>query len=361
MGDPDMMMRCTVCTCLATRVTSASGFLCCDGENSKLRSRQAGKRVCGAPHASANPHLYTHTPRLLHPPNTACANPPPSPRTNPPDLVAFVQHHIAPLDIQQLPPLQPHGFVGGEQDAGAALHTPAGPEGDRWCDGRHARMAALTLTGQRSFPLPLAKITAPPVPFQAVSRGEFPATPTCPISLMMRVREGRLAAPAPDRAESCSSATRKSGHQARSSRSHWRSTVAGQTMRVGRKRPLWCRPARKAMIWRGGRGTARVWKGSVGGWVGGWGACHQGGGDQACTEVCGHAGLALQPPRIAPHPPGSSSPAPSRHLHLAESSEHIRKARTSGRWAAAVRATRPAGTQQAPPAGAATSPPICHP
>lgn len=37
---------------------------------------------------------------------------------------------------------------------------------------------------------------------------------------------------------SCSSSTRSGGYHARSSRSHWRSTVAGHTMRHGRQRPL---------------------------------------------------------------------------------------------------------------------------
>lgn len=54
-------------------------------------------------------------------------------------------------------------------------------------------------------------------------------------------------------------------HHARSSRSHWRSTVAGQTTREGRNSPEWCSPPRKVITWRAaGRPEG------VGGGVGVW-------------------------------------------------------------------------------------------
>lgn len=53
----------------------------------------------------------------------------------------------------------------------------------------------------------------------------------------------------PLRALSCIMTTRKGGYQSRSSRSHCRSTVAGHTIRLGRKLPLACRPARNTAIW----------------------------------------------------------------------------------------------------------------
>jgi hypothetical protein len=57
-------------------------------------------------------------------------------------------------------------------------------------------------------------------------------------------REGRTAPP--ERWLSCSTTTRKGGHQRRSSRSHCRMTVAGHTIRLGANlRECW-RPARKA-------------------------------------------------------------------------------------------------------------------
>lgn len=60
-------------------------------------------------------------------------------------------------------------------------------------------------------------------------------------------REGRGAMPA--HWDSCRTMTRKGGYQRRSSRSHWRSTVAGHTMMEGRKRRLWCNPARNTASW----------------------------------------------------------------------------------------------------------------
>ena len=47
-------------------------------------------------------------------------------------------------------------------------------------------------------------------------------------------------------ADSCRMTTLKAGYQVLSSRSHWRSTVAGETMRVGRKSLEWCSPAKNA-------------------------------------------------------------------------------------------------------------------
>jgi hypothetical protein len=49
---------------------------------------------------------------------------------------------------------------------------------------------------------------------------------------------------------SCSSITRSGGYHVRSSPIHCRSTVAGATTRLGRHKPLWCRPARYAMTWK---------------------------------------------------------------------------------------------------------------
>ena len=58
------------------------------------------------------------------------------------------------------------------------------------------------------------------------------------------LREGRGARPA--RWDSCRMMTRKGGYHRRSSRSHWRNTVAGHTMMDGANWPLWCSPAKKA-------------------------------------------------------------------------------------------------------------------
>ena len=59
------------------------------------------------------------------------------------------------------------------------------------------------------------------------------------------LREGRAAVP--ERWLSCSTMTRKGGYHSRSSRSHCRMTVAGQTMSEGANLREWCRPARNAV------------------------------------------------------------------------------------------------------------------
>lgn len=101
---------------------------------------------------------------------------------------------------------------------------------------------------------------------------------------------------------------RSQAHHARISRSHWRSTVAGQTMREGRNRPLWCRPARNEMTCRQGQerpiktaGQPRT--GEVGpgkGWRAGRSS------NALPVTVCKPGGKAVAP--------GWSSPGPSRRL-----------------------------------------------